>query len=420
MAEIAPEPARDEAQPDTRAREARDPGRAAKVPLPPRQRRALLIVGGIAAAVVLGVLVYLLVNAGKESTDDAQVDADVVPLAPHVAGQVIAVSVVENQAVKKGDVVLQLDEREYQAKVVQASAELDSARAQANAADAQVAVAEAAARGSLTEAQANLLGSSRTVSGARAQLEQARANLASRETELELADVNLRRARELGKADAIPQQQADQIQAQDESARAGVEAARASVRVAEEQLRRAEAQVGESRGRVAVSQPVEASIAAARASATYQHARVRNAEASLTLAQLNVEWARLRAPDDGVVSGISRHPGAFLAVGQTVAQFVAVKKYVTANFKETQVGKMRTGQRADVAVDTYGRTLRGKVESLSAGTGARFSLFPPENATGNFVKVAQRIPVRIALDDAPPGLPLRAGQSVEVTVHVTE
>ncbi len=418
MAEVPAEPAREEAQPDRRTRDARAPGGAAKVS--PGRRRALLIVGGIAAAVILSVLVYLLVNAGKESTDDAQVDADVVPLAPRVPGQVAAVPVVENQAVKKGDVLLQLDEREYQAKVVQASAELDSVRAQAEAADAQVAVAEAAARGSLTEAQANLLGSSRTVSGARAQLAQARANLASREADLALADVNLRRARALGKADVMPQQQLDQIQTQAESARAGVESARANVRVAEEQLRRAEAQVGESRGRVTVSQPVGASIAAARASAAYQNARVRNAEASLTLAQLNLEWTRLRAPDDGFVSGIGSHPGAWLAVGQTVAQFVPVKRYVTANFKETQVGRMRPGQRADVSVDTYGRTLHGRVESVSAGTGARFSLLPPENATGNFVKVAQRIPVRIAIDEAPADMPLRAGQSVEVTVHVTE
>jgi membrane fusion protein (multidrug efflux system) len=419
MSDAAAEPALDEAQPAAHEVSARDSRGDAKTP-PSKQRRALFIVGGIAVAVILGVLVYVLLHAGKESTDDAQVDADVVPLAPRVAGQVAAVLVAENQAVKKGDVVVQLDERDYQAKVAQSSAELDSASAQADAADAQAAVAEASARGSLSQAEANLLGSSRSVSGSRAQLAQARASLVSRKADLELADANLRRARELRKGDAIPAQQLDQVQAQYDVAQSAVASAEANVKASEEQLRRAEAQVDESRGRVAASRPVDASIAAARANAAYQHARVHNAEAALTLAQLNLEWARLRAPDDGVVSGLTSHPGAFLAVGQTVAQFVPVKKYVIANFKETQVGNMRLGQSADVEVDTYGRTLPGKVESLSAGTGARFSLLPPENATGNFVKVAQRIPVRIALGEVPQGVSLRAGQSVVVTVHVKE
>ncbi len=417
MAEAA-RPSRAEAQPSV-ANNGEASAKPARTP-PWKKRRSLLVVGGIAAVVILGVLAYLLLNRGKEGTDDAQIDADVVPLAPRVAGQVAAVAVVENQPVKKGDLVLQLDDRDYQARLAQASAEVESARAQADAADSQAAVAEAAARGSLTQAEANLLGSNRSVDSSRAQLEQARANLFSREADLKLADVNLRRARELQKGGSIPQQQVDQAQAQYDAARAGREAARASVTAADEQLRRAQAQVGESKGRVAVSRPVEANIASARANAAYQHARLKSAEAALTLARLNLEWTRIVAPDDGVVSGITGHPAAFVAVGQTVAQFVPEKKYVTANFKETQVAKMRLGQRADVGVDTYGRTVPGKVESLSAGTGARFSLLPPENATGNFVKIAQRIPVRIALDGVPSGMTLRAGQSVIVTVHVSE
>lgn len=391
---------------------------AAPADIAAKRRRALTIIGGVAGAVTLGVLVYVLLGAGKEGTDDAQIDADVVPLAPHVAGLVATVPVAENQTVKKGELVLQLDDRDYQARVAQASAELESVRAQAEAADAQAAVATASARGALTQAQANLVGTNRSVSGARAQLEQARATLASREADLTLAGSNIERARELQKASAIPQQQVDQAQAQFTSAKAGVTAAQAAVEAAADQLRRTQAQVNEAEGRVVVSRPVDASIAAAQANAAYQHARVRSAEASLALANLNLEWTRIVAPDDGTVSRITAHPGALLSVGQTVAQFVPVKKYVTANFKETQVGKMRPGQPVDVDVDTYGKTLKGKVESLSGGTGARFSLLPPDNATGNFVKVAQRIPVRIALDAVPSSMVLRAGQSVVVTVHV--
>jgi len=405
---------------NAQARDAQGKDEATAADAAAKKRRALKIIGGVAAVVVVGVLAYVLLNVGKEGTDDAQVDADVVPLAPHVGGQVVAVPVVENQSVKKGDVILQIDDRDYQARLAQAQAELDSVRAQAQAADAQVSVAEAAARGSLTQAEANLIGSNRSVSSARAQLEQARATLASRQADLKLAQSNIDRARELQKANAIPQQQFDQWQAQFASAQAGVNAAQAAVSAANDQLRRTEAQVNEAEGRVVVTRPVDANIAVAAANAAYQHARVKSSEAALALATLNLEWTHIVAPDEGTVSRITAHPGALLAQGQTVAQFVPVRKYVTANFKETQIGKMHPGQPADVDVDTYGKSLHGKVESLSGGTGARFSLFPPDNATGNFVKVAQRVPVRIALDSVPQGMVLRAGQSVVVTVHVNQ
>src|SRR5262249_26048410 len=139
------------------AREAKGKNGADDAATAAKKRRALKIIGGVAGVVILGVLVYLLLNAGKESTDDAQVDADVVPLAPHVAGFVAAVPVVENQTVKKGDVVLRIDDRDYQARVAQAQAELESVQAQAEAADAQVSVAEASARGALSQAEANLI-----------------------------------------------------------------------------------------------------------------------------------------------------------------------------------------------------------------------------------------------------------------------
>jgi membrane fusion protein, multidrug efflux system len=416
MAEATVERAPEQAQ----SREAQGKNGKTDAETAAKKRRALKIIGGIAAVVVVGVLVYLLLNAGKESTDDAQVDADVVPLAPHVSGLVAAVPVVENQTVKKGDVLIRLDDRDYQARVTQAQAELESVQAQAEAADAQVAVAEASARGALSQAEANLVGTNRSVSGSRAQLDQAKATLASRQADLKLAESNIERARELQKANAIPQQQFDQWQAQYTSAQAGVTAAQAAVSAASDQLRRSEAQVNEAEGRVVVSRPVDANIAAARANAAYQHARVKSSEAALALANLNLEWTRIVAPDDGTVSRITGHPGALLSTGQTVAQFVPVRKYVTANFKETQIGKMHPGQPADVDIDAYGKTLHGKVESLSGGTGARFSLLPPDNATGNFVKVAQRIPVRIALDAVPQGMVLRAGESVVVTVHVNK
>jgi membrane fusion protein (multidrug efflux system) len=389
-------------------------------PPPSKRRRALIIIGAIAAAIILGVVAYMLINAGTESTDDAEINANVVALAPRVAGKVATVAIHDNQHVNKGDLVLQVDDRDYQLRVDQAQAELESARFEAEAAEAKVAVAEAAAHGSLTEAQAGVLGSTRMEASARAQLNEARATLASREAEEKLATVNLARARELRKAQAIPQQQLDQVETQYTSAQSSLEAARASVTAAEELLRRAQAQVAESQGRLNVAQPVDASIAAAQANASYLQARVKSAEANLEQAKLSLEWTRLLAPGDGVVSNIGVHPGSFVAVGQTVAQFVPDEKYVTADFKETQLGHMHPGQRAEVHVDTYDQTLQGRVESIAGGTGARFSLLPPNNATGNYVKVTQRVPVRIALENVPPQMTLRAGQSVEVTVDVSD
>jgi membrane fusion protein, multidrug efflux system len=397
------------------------PKQAAEVALQAKRKlKPPVLIAMVAGAVLLGALVVFLLGLGKESTDDAQVDADVVSLAPRVGGQVVTVAVTENQSVKKGDLLLQIDDTDYQARVQQAQAELDSARAQADAADAQAAVAEAGAKGGLSQAEANLTGTSRSVSNSRAQVEQARATLVSRKADLKLAEANVARARSLLKDNAIPQQQADQYFATYDSAKAGVEAAQASVTAAEEQLLRSQSQVTEAEGRVVVSRPVDSLIAAARANAAYQHARVKSAEATLALANLNLTWTRLVSPGDGVVSRLTAHPGAIVAAGQTVASFVPDKKYVTANFKETQVAKMHRGQRADVSVDGTGKTLSGKIESLSGGTGARFSLLPPDNATGNFVKITQRIPVRISLDSVPAGLVLRAGQSVDVTVHVSE
>jgi membrane fusion protein, multidrug efflux system len=379
-----------------------------------------VLIGVIAGVILLGALVFFLLGVGKESTDDAQVDADVVALAPRVSGQVASVLIADNQQVKKGDAVLQLDDSDYLARVLQAQAELESIKAQSDAADAQAAVAEAGARGGLSQAEASLSGSGRSVSNARAQVEQARATLVSRQADFKLADTNVQRARSLLKENAIAQQQADQYQAAYESAKASVEAAQASVTAADEQLRRNQAQVTEAEGRLVVSRPVDALIAAARANSAYQHARVKSAEATLALANLNLLWTKVVAPADGVVSRLTAHPGAMLAAGQTVASFVPDKKYVVANFKETQVGKMRPGLKAEMSVDGYGKRLSGKVESLAGGTGARFSLLPPDNASGNFVKITQRIPVRISLDAVPAEMVLRAGQSVEAVVYLKE
>jgi membrane fusion protein (multidrug efflux system) len=179
----------------------------------------------------------------------------------------------------------------------------------------------------------------------------------------------------------------------------------------------AQERVGEARGRLNQSSPIEAQIAAARAQADLAHARVQSSQAQLDLARLQLSYTKVTAPADGMASKLSVHEGQQVTVGSPVIELVPVQTYLVANFKETQITKMKPGQRVNIKIDAFpGHRFVGKVESLSGGTGSSFSLLPADNASGNFVKVVQRVPVRIAFDQLP-DVPLRAGLSADVTVH---
>ncbi|HSD21627.1 MAG TPA: HlyD family secretion protein [Anaeromyxobacter sp.] len=321
----------------------------------PRRRRALLAGGAAVALVLLGLLgAWEYLHRGDESTDDAQVEADVVAVASRVGGPVAEVLVPEDSPVKAGQPILRIDPTDYALRVRQGEADLQTARAQAQAADAQVG----AARATVTRGEA--------------------------EAEKALAD--LRRADALKAGDAIAASQYDATRVSSETARAGAGANRAQ-------------------------------YAAALASAELAHARVKSAEAALALAELQLGYTEVRAPADGVVSRLGARVGQIVVPGQVLGQLVPSQTYVVANFKETQTGAIRPGQRVDVEIDAYsGRKLEGRVQSVSGGTGARFALLPPDNASGNFVKVVERVPVRIAWV-APPDVALRAGLSAFVTVH---
>jgi len=324
----------------------------------PQPRRRLLAAGAVAAAAAatVGYGAYWYATRFDVSTDDAQVESDVVPLAPRVGGEVARVVVQDNQAVKKNDLLLVIDHADFAAKVRQAEAELETARAQASAAEAQVGAAEA--------------------------------GLLRAGVEAGKADLDLGRAEQLRKGDAIPPEKLDAAKATEGMSRAGVASARAQ-------------------------------RAAAEAQARLARARVKAAEAALDLAQLQLSYTKIWAPEDGVVSKLAAREGQLVSPGQPLAELVPGSNYVVANFKETQVGAMRPGQRAVVEIDAYpGIKLEGRVESLSGGTGARFSLIPPDNASGNFVKVVERVPVRIAwTKPPPPEVRLRAGLSAYVTVY---
>jgi len=217
----------------------------------------------------------------------------------------------------------------------------------------------------------------------------------------------------------VPQQALDNAQATYEADTAALAQAQAQLGAAEEQKRAAVSRVSEARGRFEQSAPVGPQIAVAQANARLAHARQKSAQAQLDLARLQLSYTKVVAQEDGQMSRLSVHEGQLVSVGQPMAALVPQQTYLVANFKETQIGSMKPGQKVEITIDAFGgQKFEGKVDSLAGGTGARFSLLPPDNASGNFVKVVQRVPVRIAFVDASKSLELRAGLSADVTVYV--
>jgi membrane fusion protein (multidrug efflux system) len=389
---------------------------------PPRRGRRPFVILGIVAVLALGgITAYRMMTAGRENTDDAQVTADMVPVGTRVAGAVAHVLVAENQLVQKDQLLVEIDRADYAARVQQSEAELATAKAQATASDAQVQIVEATSKGGFATAQAALVGSTLGVGGAEAQLAVARASLARAQSDAHKAGIDLARTQELKKANATTQASLDGMQAADDSARAALAQAQAQLTFAQESKRTAESRVGEARGRVSQNAPVAPLIAAARAGADLANARVQSAEAALSLAKLQLSYTRVLAPAAGFASKLMVHDGQLVGVGQPVVELVPTGTYVLANFKETQIGRMRPGQHADIEIDAFpGQKFDGKVESLAGGTGAAFSLLPADNATGNFVKVVQRVPVRVVWVNPPADVKMRAGLSADVTVTVDQ
>jgi membrane fusion protein (multidrug efflux system) len=386
---------------------------------PARKRRPFVVLGIVAVVAVGGVSLYAKLTGGRETTDDAQIAADIVPVSARVGGVVLRVNIGENQRVKRGELLLELDAADLRARAEQAEAELATAQAQAQVAEAQVQIVEATSKGGLASARAALSGSTAGVGSAAAQLASARAAATRADADLRKANLDLSRAQTLRRAGAVPQQMLDGAQLALEVASAAKAQADAQVSLAEDGRRGAESRVGEARGRVDQSAPVVPQIAAARAGAALAAARVRSAEATFALAKLQVSYTRVEAPADGYASKLAVHVGQLVMPGQPLVELVPPETYIVASFKETQVGRMRPGQAAIVDVDAFpGRRLAGRVDSLAGGTGASFSLLPPDNSTGNFVKVVQRVPVRIVLVDPPTDVVLRPGLSADVTVDV--
>jgi membrane fusion protein, multidrug efflux system len=387
---------------------------------------------GIAVLVlaILGVGIWLWWTAARETTDDAQVDAHVTQVAARVGGTITKVNVDDNQRVEAGTVLVELDPRDYQVAVDKARAELADAEASAVAAQSNVPITSTTAtsnmttaRGGVAQAQSGVAAAEREVDAARSRLVTAQARLREAEANATKAARDVERLRGLLAKDEVSQQQFDSMTAAAEAQRAGADSARSQIAEAESGIRVAESKLAQARAgeqqahaelQTAETAPSQITATKARASAAEAHAQ--QARATLAQAELNLQYTVVKAPVSGVVSKKGINIGQVVQPGQPLVAVVQLDDvWVTANYKETQLTVMRPGQRAAVDVDALGREFKGKVDSA---TGARFSLLPPENATGNFVKVVQRVPVKIVLDPGQdPDHLLRPGMSVTSTVY---
>ena len=392
----------------------------AQLPMTRRKRTPFLIAGLSAAAVLVSGAWYLL-HLGRESTDDAQVEGHVTSVSPRVAGQVLRVRVEDNQVVDAGEVLVELDPADYAAKLDAARADLAAARAAADGARSTLTLTEKLAPANLVQARGGLIAATFSLTSAEAEIEQARAELDAADSRQSLAEINLKRARALVESNVTPAADLDQRQSEFDAASAQYQRERARLAAALAGRAGSGGGVVLAKGRLSAAQTAAEQVASARAALALAEAKTLQAEAALKLAELNLSYTTVRAPRRGVVSRRTVEQGQSVGPERPLLAIVPLDDvWVVANFKEDQLAGMRAGQSTTVRLDTYGRRkFRGHVESIAGATGARFALLPPDNATGNFVKVVQRIPVLIRLDGSA-GVELRPGMSADVTVRTKD
>lgn len=384
---------------------------------PKRGRKSLgilltivLVGGGIAAWQVVA-------HRGLESTDNAQLEAEIVPLPARVGGPIVEVLVTENQRVEKDQVIARIDDRQPKARLAQAEAAVKAAEAQAAAADLDAKVAATNASGNFDIASATRATAETAAASAKIQLREAEASVRAAQAAYAQAKADLDRDEELNKGGVVSDSALSSTRTRATVASSNLEAAKAHLSTLRANIDQAESRIGEASARVEQTKDVDTLKQQADARAAAARAQVEVARSALAVAQLDVDYTVIRAPRAGTLSKKSIVVGQMVSPGQPIAQLVTDDLWVTANFKETQLGAMRPGQKVRVDVDAFpSLELEGEVESLSGATGARFSLLPPDNASGNFTKVVQRVPVRVRLPKLPDGVPLRPGLSVGVTV----
>ncbi len=403
----------------------------------PRTSKRFLLI--LIPLILLGAGYWIYENyfANRETTDDAQIDGHINPIAAKAMGHVTAISVEDNQFVKAGTVLIQIDPTDYQVALERAKAELAAAQSVLVSAQTQVPMIS-----TTTSSQTNLAGAGveqaeqaravalKDVDTAKARLDSVQARVREMEANYIKATQDLQRMKQLIDKDEISRQQydaavaqADATRASRDSAQAGVEETVKAIATAQARVAQAEARIKEAKANLQATQTAPQQIAISRSAVQTAQARVKLAEASLQQAELNLQYTQVKAPIDGIVSQRRVELGQYIQVGQSLLALVPLHNvWVTANYKENQLKYMRQGQKASITVDAYGgRKYEGHVDSIAAATGARFSLLPPENATGNFVKVVQRVPVKILIERGEDEThPLMPGLSVIATVYTEE
>jgi membrane fusion protein, multidrug efflux system len=388
----------------------------------------------VAAIAILAIFFWVSGEDVNPTTDDAEVDGDSIVISPRVSGYVQKMLIDDNIAVKQGDLLIQLDPADYRAKVDQARSALAVAEARADSLKITVpftagttSSATLAAIAQLDAERAELQRATATFDRlSTSELKFAEANIAARKAEMDKADSDVQRTRALADDSEISHQQFDAYLATDQVARNDwlaaqqrLEATKREADAAKAAVAATQSKIAEGEAEVRRSKSQELQTGVRKADYESALADIEQAKATLAQAELNLGYTQIRAPMDGIVTKRTVDPGQQFAVGQAMFEVVPLDRiWVTANFKETQMARVRPGQKVRIQVDAYGhKTFTGVVQSIASSTGSRQALLPPENATGNFVKVVQRIPVKILVSqNVKSGDVLRVGMNVEVKI----
>jgi membrane fusion protein (multidrug efflux system) len=383
----------------------------------PGARWGLLIAGLL---VLVGGFFLWRYFASYESTDDAQIDGHVNSVSARVTGHVVKLNVEDNQYVEKGTVLVEVDPVDYEVAVARARADYADLQAQAASAGINVPITSVSTASQVTSAQANVGNTRAGIAAARQQYEAAKAQVAEAEANNTKAQNDLARYKELVDKQEISQQQYDQAIANSKASAANVAAARASADAAAAQITQAEGKLAQAGADLRTAETAPQTVQATRSRAVSAQATADRKKAELEQAELNLQYTKIVAPVTGIVSNRTVEVGQNLQPGQEMMKIIPLEDlWVTANFKETQLREMKPGLSATISVDANGKKYQGHVDSIAGASGSRFSLLPPENATGNYVKVVQRIPVKIVFEPGETkGHELRPGMSVVPKVWI--
>jgi membrane fusion protein (multidrug efflux system) len=363
----------------------------------PRRGRAAAVL--LLAVVIIGGGLFVGNSLVWESTDDAQVNGHIMPLSARINGYVLEVPVIEGQLVHAGDVLVTIDPKDYKIAVEQAQATFADSQASAASSRFNVPITSVTTKSTLDSAETAVVNAEAGFQAAEQNFESAKAVLEQAEANAARSDADLVRYEQLVAKEDISRQQYDQAVAAAKANRSGVVSAGASVKAAEQAVRQAQGKLLQARADLRSAETAPQQIAMTRAKADAADAQARERKAQLDQAELNLSYAVVRSPVTGIIGRKTVEVGQNVGIGQELVEVVPLDDvWITANFKETQLAHMRPGQPVEIKVDAYGRTWKAHVTNLGAGAGSVFSLLPPENATGNYVKVVQRVPVRIDFD----------------------